>query len=103
MALKNMTYDDWAEAVHASRGTSGYDEVMGPSPGGAAADLRVSRQRIWQLVKHNRLDMIILKHPAEKPSAWLVTAASIERWKRSKPGKQQDLPLATPRRKVRHK
>lgn len=98
--LRKMSYDEWAELLAQTRGKPEYHRWMGWSPGGAAAALKVSRQRVWQMVKEGKLDMLMLADtPTAKPSAWLITTASLDRYAKSKPGVQQDLLLARPRRR----
>lgn len=60
----------------------------GPSPGGAAGDLGVSRQRIHQLLSKGILESITLTDYAGRKVALIVTDESIERYKASerKPG-----------------
>jgi hypothetical protein len=96
---QKMSYAGWAELLAQSRGKPDYQRWMGVSPGGAAVQLKVSRQRVWQLVKDGRLDMVMLAdNEAAEPSAWLVTNASVERYRKSKPMAQEPLPLARPAR-----
>jgi hypothetical protein len=97
MAIRKMSLNEWAEAVHAHRAKPSLGRFQGYSPGGAASELGVSRPRIHQLLKHNRLDLLLLYQdddPNQKPCVWLVTDASIKRYRKSKPMQQQGLPLA---------
>jgi len=99
VSIRRMSYDAWAEALARTHGKPDFASYMGASPGGAAAELGVSRQRIWQLLKDGRLDLVMLADDDKaKVSAWVVTKASMERYRRSKPGVQQDLPLRKTRR-----
>lgn len=60
----------------------------GPSPGGAAADLNVSRQRVHQLLANGVLESITLTDAIGRKIAFLITQESIDRYKASerKPG-----------------
>lgn len=101
MAVRRMTYAAWREALDATHGKPEYDELIGPSPGGAALDLKVSRQRVHQLLADGRLDMVVLAHtPKGKITAYMVTDASIRRLLSTRAMEQPPLPLGKPRRTV---
>src|SRR5690606_34859940 len=70
------------------------DDLGGPSPGGAAAELGVSRQRVHQLIEEGKLDVVELRETKwSRPHVIMVTETSLRRWRASRPGAQQDLPL----------
>jgi hypothetical protein len=101
MAMRRLTFEQWGELLATSHGQpSEYSRWMGSSPGGAAADLGVTRQRIWQLLKEGKLDLLMLADNRDaKVSAWLIPQGSIERYRKSKPMEQADLLLSKPKRK----
>ena len=97
MAKRTMLLREWmllcAELGSQNR-LEELDVIGGPSPGGAAAELEVSRQRIHQLIAEGKLDVIELRETAwALPHVVMITSASLRRWKSSRPGKQQELPL----------
>jgi hypothetical protein len=103
MAIIDMLLQDWqlasARAVEAlpepsnpARQLEALSGLGGPSPGGAAAELDLTRERIYQLVRLGRLDMVRIRdRKGAAPYIAMITHASIERFKRSKPGSQVDL------------
>ena len=103
MGIRRMTMREWGEHLANTRAKpSDYSRYMGLSPGGAAAALGYTRQRIWQFCKEGKLDMILLADEADsKVSAWIITDASIERLRKSKPMEQPDLLFGKPRRTKR--
>jgi hypothetical protein len=98
--LRKMSYDQWAEHLSQTHGRPDYSSWMGCSPGWAAEDLGVTRQRIWQMVREGKLDMLMMGDgDGTKPSCWIITEASLARYKKSKPGVQQDLLSSISKRK----
>lgn len=96
--LRRMTYSEWAEELHQARGKPDWENLMGKSPGGVAADLGVSRQRVWQLAKEGKLDMILLADDAKaKVTAWLITDRSVQGLLLSRMKEQGDLLFGKPR------
>lgn len=96
--MQRMNYADWADNLARTHGQPSYKSWMGLSPGGAAAELGVTRQRIWQMVKEGKLDMLLLAdNDKAKVSAWLITDASIQRLKLGKMSEQGDLLFGKPR------
>lgn len=109
MAKRVYLVRDWQEACARALenlpegGSLGdvLDELGGPSPGGAAADLGISRARVYQLIEAGRLDAVYLKDkPKSRPHVVMVTVASMGRYRRSKPGVQQPLQFVRPGRRV---
>lgn len=101
MARRRMTYDDWGAELARTRGGPEYAEFMGPSPGGAAAQLKVSRPFIHKLMLQGRLDAIYLRHRGEgRATAILITDASIARYKLSRASDQRGLPFPRVSRKT---
>mgnify|MGYP001184701796 CR=1 FL=1 len=61
---------------------------VGPSPGGAASELRVSRQWVYKLIEAGKLDAIFVRvDEVEKSQAVFVTQESIDRVKAEKSDK----------------
>lgn len=100
MGIRRMTYEAWGEVLAQTHAQpSEYAKYMGSSPGGAAAELGVTRQRIWQLLKEGKLDLLLLADNKDaKVSAWIIPNASVERYRKSKPMEQADLLLSKPKR-----
>jgi len=82
-----LTFEEWSK-VFESVPEDERDEWNGPSPGGAAGDLGVSRQRIHQLLSQGKLNGIELVDDDGSFRAFTVTKASIRRYQESdrKPG-----------------
>ena len=93
MAKRVMSLEAWSAAVakydtkprHAL-----YDEYMGYSPGGAAAELGVGRTHVHALVHEGKLDILHLTDRRGRVVAYIVTDASIKRRKLLR-AEQQDL------------
>lgn len=82
---RRMTYAELTEAIHACSTPDQLDEYIGPSPGGAAAELRVTRQRVATLVSKGKLDLLEVGHTRRGiATSRIITNASIRRWKRTK-------------------
>ena len=97
MSIRRMTYEEWAEALALTHGKPDYAKFMGSSPGGAAVELGVTRQRVWQLLKEGKLDLLLLAdNPKAKVSAWIIPHASVKRLLKSRPMEQADLLLSKP-------
>lgn len=62
--------------------------LCGPSPGGAAGALGITRQGVHSAVKRGSLDMVRLYEPGRSGPHLYITQASIERYKlnQGKPG-----------------
>ena len=56
-------------------------DLCGPSPGGAASMLRITRQGVYSAVKRGSLDMVRLKEPGRSGPLLYITNASLERYK----------------------
>jgi hypothetical protein len=99
MAVRDMLMHEWQIECSRAAGELSDQEARaalahlgGPSPGGAAAELGLTRQRIHQLVNEGKLDMIRLRdRPRARPHVWMITEASLTRFRKSKPGTQLDL------------
>jgi hypothetical protein len=96
--MTRMTIRQWGEMLAQHHGKPSYSLYMGYSPGGAAAELKVTRQRIWQMVKEGKLDMIMVADDDKaKVSGWYITDGSVRRLKASKMHEQGDLLFGKPR------
>jgi len=75
-------------------------DLCGPSPGGAASMLRITRQGVYSAVKRGSLDMVRLKEPGQRGPYLYITNASLERYKLNqgrpgpRPGFRQRVNLA---------
>lgn len=56
-------------------------DLCGPSPGGAASMLRITRQGVYSAVKRGSLDMVRLKEPGRPGPLLYITNVSLERYK----------------------
>lgn len=110
MTRRDMTMAEWqrhcAETLRAD--TTGrpsnlvLGDLGGVSPGGAAAELRVSRQWIHTLMTRGQLHSLYIwdnaldtprKRRGKAPSCIFVTENSLRRVKLTRPGEQQELML----------
>ncbi len=103
--MKHIRYMTWRECAEIFEkygvNSKEAEEVLGMSPGGAGPALGVTRQRTHQLVRDGKLDMVMLRDgPGAPVSAWIITEASMKRYRLSKGGVQQDLPLGKSRAKI---
>lgn len=82
-----LTFEEWSK-IFESVSDEERDEWNGPSPGGAAGELGVSRQRVHQLLAKGKLNGIEFVEKDGSFRAFTVTDASIRRYKESdrKPG-----------------
>jgi hypothetical protein len=82
-----LTFPEWSK-IFESLPENERDEWDGVSPGGAAGQLGVSRQRIHQLLTQGKLNAVELIDEDGTFRAFTVTAASIRRYQESdrKPG-----------------
>jgi hypothetical protein len=96
-----MSYAQWQDLLVHSLETDPPQEVVpeiaGMSPGGAAAFLGVSRQRVHQLMKAGKLDAItVWDNPRRRvglPQAIYISAKSLRAFQLARGGKQQQLPF----------
>lgn len=102
MAVRHMSYAQWYDLLIRSLETDSPHEVVpeiaGMSPGGAAAFLGVSRQRVHQLMKAGKLDAItVWENPKRRtglPQAIYISARSLRAFQLARGGKQQELPFS---------
>jgi len=101
MGMRRMTIAAWGELLAQTHAQpSEYAKYMGCSPGGAAEALGCTRQRIWQLLKEGKLDLLLLADSKDaKVSAWIIPNASVDRYRKSKPMEQADLLSSKPKRR----
>lgn len=97
MAIREITLRAWQQDMRHLEG----DPHL--SVASAAKLLNVSKQRVYQLIEVGRLDALYIydMRPQGNPLLVLVTMASVERFKASKPGQQQALFETKTRRRVR--
>lgn len=115
MSVRHMGMAEWQRECAATlkAAPEGEDSavtlqgLMGPSPGGAAAVLGITRQRVHQLILVGQLDAVYVwddhksRRGGARPAMVMLSEVSMERWRKSKPGEQALLPLVKPRRRVR--
>ncbi len=65
--------------------------LRGPSPGGAAASLRITRQGIYNAVKRGSLDMVRITEQGTGPYLY-ITNASIKRYASDRLGRKGPRP-----------
>lgn len=82
MIYEFTSHEEMVDAWEKDRG------LCGPSPGGAAARLSITRQAVYNAVKRGSLDMVRLKESGRSGPYLYITDASIERYKKNqgKPG-----------------
>jgi hypothetical protein len=82
MAERVITMSKWSKEADRLARTRP-ERMNGPSPGGAASELRVSRQAIHQAIKDDRLDAwrIVSDTDHERLVAIIVTGESLSRLK----------------------
>jgi len=76
-----LTQNQWDELVE--KGDPLVDKITGPSPGGAATELGVSRQRVHELIRQGRLDATAV-YKGRKLLFYMVSQESIERQKKAR-------------------
>jgi len=94
MARRKMSITAWAKALHDHEGTPRHGDFQGNSPGGAGANIGLSRQRVHQLVTANELDILELyvdDDPKRRPVAWLIPDNSQQRFLARRMKEQGDL------------
>lgn len=77
--VRRMDRRDWVAAMaNATRAEE--KELNGPSPGGLAEVLGLSRQRVYQLLKEGKLEGVAVMDAKFGLRAFYVTESSIERY-----------------------
>lgn len=101
MVRKFKDMEEWARALD----NEDRDDLLGPSPGGAAGQLGVSRQRVHTMIKTGKLDAISILRKGEGPVIF-VTERSLKRAVRARKRwlkLKKLLTMSTGREKVRGK
>jgi len=81
MAVRKMQLKDWQAATSGRR--PHLAQLLGWSPGGAAAEAGVSRQRIHQLIKAGRLDVIEVRDHGSLVM-YMIPYPSLRAWMRQR-------------------
>jgi len=76
-----LTLTQWDELVE--KGDPLVEKIKGPSPGGAASELGVTRQRIHDLIRRGKLDATAV-YKGRKLLFYMVSDQSIERQKKAR-------------------
>ena len=87
MSIRKMTLERWQKLTAAALqdgDAAALAALQGTSPGGVAADLRISRQAVHEAMHRGDLDAIVItgNRPRQRPLMILITAASIAAFKR---------------------
>lgn len=80
MATKQIQMKQFLQRLEAGDPTL-LDFSVGPSPGGAAAELGISRQAVHKAIKRGDLDAITIKR-GDKITCYYVGRASLDRYKK---------------------
>jgi hypothetical protein len=84
---KTITWTKYEALLYSTFGTDDYKRLQGPSPGGAAVDLDMSRQAVHRAIERGSLDAWYVydgKIPGLRQLRMInVTMESIERYKAS--------------------
>lgn len=75
--VTDMTYSRWRSYLE-SGGGNGY------SPGGAAAELGMTRQGIMYAIKAGLLDALRVDLPGQDRNYWIIPVDALERYKRER-------------------
>jgi hypothetical protein len=80
MAMKTITLKDWMKL--AKRDTPDNYRANGPSPGGVASELGLTRQAVHKAIERGDLDAWrVVDDSTGKLRAIIITGKSLERWK----------------------
>ena len=82
MAEKTITMAEWQARADRLSPNRPF-RMNGPSPGGAAVELDVSRQAVHQMIRDDRLDAwrIVADHQSDRLLAIIITGESLDRLK----------------------
>lgn len=76
MALRKIAFNRWEKLV--SESDRQRAELLGWSPGGAAAEVGISRQAIHQAIREGRLDAVIVTHEDGRLRMFMIPDASLK-------------------------
>ena len=82
MAYRDMTAEQWTEALHTT--PDGQMRVNGISPGPVAAELGISRQALHKAIRANRLNAIRIVDSRGRCTAVMIPGAEVERFRESR-------------------
>lgn len=75
-----MTHEQWAMALTRCQSSAERAALNGPSPGGAAARLDLSRSTIYAAINKGYLDAIVLLDSDGQANGLVVTDASLDEY-----------------------
>lgn len=78
MAVRKITVKEWNRLVEAN--DPSIADLSGPSPGGAAAELGISRQAVHKAIRRGALDALAV-YEGKKLSHYTISVASIARYR----------------------
>lgn len=76
MALRKIKAERWEKLVAESDRRRA--ELLGWSPGGAAAEVGISRQAIHQAIREGRLDAVMVQNEEGKLKAFMIPDESLK-------------------------
>lgn len=79
MPVRKMQLEAWLDAIEA-KDPALQDLSLGPSPGGAAAELGISRQAVHYAIKRGHLEALAV-YRGRKLSHYTISQSSIRRYK----------------------
>lgn len=82
MALRKIQLAVWQQLIEAEDPTL-QDFQLGPSPGGAAAELGISRQAVHQAIRRGDLDVLAV-YEGRRLSHYTISQSSIARYKQQR-------------------
>jgi excisionase family DNA binding protein len=79
MAVKTLSYQRWREMIEDAESGSADSSTVpnGFSPGGAAAELGVSRETIHRAIKRGTLDAYMVPMPGGRPGMYFITPEAL--------------------------
>ena len=78
--IRKMQVSTWSKLTDAALGKPAWKQLNGPSPGGVAAILGISRQAVHKAVHRGDLDAVIVYNGA-RLQMFMITEDSIEAFK----------------------
>ncbi len=96
---KTITLKDWLRKTRRETDDPSASKVQGPSPGGVAVELGITRQSVHQAIDRGDLDAWrVVDDSTGKLRAIIITAASLKRYKdlREIQGRRKGVQLSLP-------
>lgn len=79
--IRKMQVSTWSKLTEAALGKPAWRQLNGPSPGGVAAILGISRQAVHKAVHRGDLDAVVVYAPTGRLQMFMITEDSIEAFK----------------------